>query len=140
MFKRVCFKELDIDKAQKEGKDTKELDKTLQELLGSLNLKPSQNNSNVLTESKTFGQLIEKWENEKPIPEPDEEFKDVDRIGLYIDVFFKGHLSKMMGLRNGFSALYENFMSKYTVKKPEYDEDTDSEILFEQIFGSKVDE
>lgn len=140
LFKRVCFKELDIDKAQKEGKDTKELDKTLQELLGSLNLKPSQNNSNALTEAKTFGQLIEKWENEKPIPEPDEEFKDVDRIGLYIDVFFKGHLSKMMGLKNGFSSLYEKFMRKYTVNKPEYDEDSDSEILFEQIFGSKVDE
>jgi len=140
LFKRVCFKELDIDKAQKEGRDTKELDKTLQELLGSLNLKPSQNNSNALTEAKTFGQLIEKWENEKPIPEPDEEFKDVDRIGLYIDVFFKGHLSKMMGLKNGFSSLYEKFMHKYTVKKPEYDEDTDSEVLFEQIFGAKADE
>lgn len=137
LFKRVCFKELDIDKAQKEGKDTKELDKTLQELLGSLNLKPSQNNSNTLTESKTFGQLIEKWENERPIPEPDKEFKDVDKIGLYIDVFFKGHLSKMMGLKNGFSSLYEKFMKKYTVSQPEYDEDTDSEILFEQIFGTK---
>ena len=140
LFKRVCFKELDIDKAQKDGKDTKELDKTLQELLGSLNLKPSQNNSNTLTESKTFGQLIEKWENEKPIPEPDEEFKDVDKIGLYIDVFFKGHLSKMMGLKNGFSSLYEKFIKKYTVSKPEYDEDTDSEILFEQIFGTKAEE
>lgn len=140
LFKRVCFKELDIDKAQKTGKDTKELDRSLQELLGSLNLKPSQNNSNVLTESKTFGQLIEKWENEKPIPEPDEEFKDVDKIGLYIDVFFKGHLAKMMGLKNGFSALYEKFIKKYTVNKPQYDEDSDSEILFEQIFGSKVDD
>ena len=140
LFKRICFKELDIDKAQKEGRDTKELDKTLQDLLGSLNLKPSQNNSNVLTESKTFGQLIEKWENEKPIPEPDEEFKDVDRIGLYIDVFFKGHLAKMMGLKNAFSSLYEKFMHKYTVHKPEYDEDTDSEVLFEQIFGAKAEE
>lgn len=140
LFKRVCFKELDIDRAQKEGKDTKELDKTLQELLGSLNLKPSQNNSNALTESKTFGQLIEKWENEKPIPEPDEDFRDVDRIGLYIDVFFKGHLSKMMGLKNGFSSLYEKFIRKYTVSKPEYEEDEDTEVLFEQIFGTKADE
>ena len=139
LFKRVCFKELDIDKAQKEGRDTKELDKTLQELLGSLNLKPSQNNSNVLTEAKTFGQLIEKWENEKPIPEPDEEFKDVDRIGLYIDVFFKGHLSKMMGLKNGLSSLYDRFMSKYTVKKPQYN-DEDEEMLFDQIFGSRIDD
>ena len=29
LFKRICFKELEIDKAQKSGKDTKELDKTL---------------------------------------------------------------------------------------------------------------
>ena len=66
--------------------------------------------------------------------------KDVDKIGLYIDVFFKGHLSKMMGLKNAFSALYERFMSKYTVTKPQYDEDFDSEALFDQIFGSKIDE
>lgn len=140
LFKRICFKELEIDKAQKEGRDTKELDKTLQELMASLNLKPSQNNSNALTEAKTFGQLIQKWEEEKPIPEPEEEFKDVDNIGLYIDVFFKGHLSKMMGLKNGFSTLYERFMSKFTVHKPLYDEDSDSEALFDKIFGKRMDE
>ena len=67
-------------------------------------------------------------------------FKDVDKIGLYIDVFFKGHLSKMMGLKNAFSNLYEKFMAKYTVTKPQYDEDSDSEALFDQIFGQKMDE
>jgi len=140
LFKRICFKELEIDKAQKTGKDTKELDKTLQELMGSLSVKPSQSNSDTLADFQTFGQLIAKWEDEKPIPEPDEEFRDVDNIGLYIDVFFKGHLSRMMGLKNAFSALYDRFIRKYTVTKPQYDEDVDSEVLFEQIFGSKVDE
>ena len=140
LFKRICFKELEIDKAQKTGKDTKELDKTLQELMGSLSVKPSQSNSDSLADFQTFGQLIAKWEDEKPIPEPDEEFKDVDRIGLYIDVFYKGHLSKMMGLKNAFSSLYEKFIRKYTVTKPQYDEDVDSEVLFDQIFGSKIDE
>lgn len=139
LFKRICFKQLDIDKAQKNGEDTKELDKSLQDLLTSMNLKPSQKNTNSLTEAKTFGQLIKLWEDEKPIPEPDPEFKDVDNIGLYIDVFFKGHLSKMMGLKNGFSRLYEKFMAKYTVKKPEYEEDSDSEALFDKIFGEKLD-
>lgn len=81
-----------------------------------------------------------RWEQSYPVPEPDEDFKDVDKIGLYIDVFFKGHLSKMMGLKNAFSSLYDRFMSKYTVKKPQYDEDFDSETLFDQIFGSKMDE
>ena len=140
LFKRICFKQLEIDKAQKAGRETKELDKTLQELMGSLSVKPSQKNSNSLTETMTFGQLIDKWEQEKPIPEPDEEFRDVDKIGLYIDVFFKGHLSKMMGLKNAFSALYERYIAKYTVKKPEYDEDVDSEVLFDKIFGKSIDE
>ena len=140
LFKRICFKELEIDKAQKSGKDTKELDKTLQDLMGSMALKPNQNNSNALTEAKTFGQLIQKWENEKPIPEPDDDFKDVDKIGTYIDVFFKGHLSKMMGLKNAFTPLYDRFIRKYTVNKPQYDEEADSEVLFDQIFGQKLDD
>ena len=108
--------------------------------MGSMALKPNQNNSNALTEAKTFGQLIQKWENEKPIPEPDEEFRDVNKIGMYLDVFFKGHLARMMGLKNAFSHTYEKFIKKYTVDKPQYDEDTDSETLFDQIFGAGVDE
>lgn len=140
LFKNICFTELNIDKAQKEGRDTKDLTKTLQDLMASLQIKPSQSNSNALTEAKTFGELIQKWENEKPIPEPEDEFKDVDKIGLYIDVFFKGHLAKMMGLKNGLSSLYDRFIQKYTVKKPQYDEDSDSEALFDQIFGKRIDD
>lgn len=144
LFKRIVCKELEIDKAQKSGKDTKEMDKTLQDLMGSLQVKPNQSNSNALTEAKTFGQLIQRWEDEydggKPIPEPDEDFKDVDKIGLYIDVFFKGHLAKMMDLKNGFSRLYDKFMKKYTVTKPQYNEDMSSEELFDQIFGTQLDE
>ena len=139
LFQRIAFTQLAIDKAQKQGNDTDKLDKTLQDLMSSNSIKPSNSNSNALTEAKTFGQLIQKWEDSKPIPEPEEEFKDVDKIGLYIDVFFKGHLSKMMGLKNAFSSLYERFMSKYTVTKPQYDEDADSEELFDQIFGSAID-
>ena len=144
LFQRICCKELEIDKAQRSGKDTKEMDKTLQDLMGSLQVKPNQSNSNALTEAKTFGQLIGRWEDEydggKPVPEPDEEFRDVDKIGLYLDVFFKGHLAIAAGIKNAFSRLYDNFMAKYTVTKPQYNEDTNSEELFDQIFGAKIDE
>ena len=144
LFQRISFTQLAIDKAQKAGKDTEKLDKTLQDLMSSNSIKPNQSNANALTESKTFGQLIQKWEDEyeggRPIPEPEEDFKDPDKIGLYIDVFFKGHLAKMMGLKNAFSTLYDKFMNKYTVTKPQYNEDADSEELFDQIFGSKLDD
>lgn len=143
LFQRICHKQLEIEKAQKRGDETKDLDKTLQDLMASIAIKPNQSSANALTESKSFGQLIQKWEDEyeggNPIPEPDEDFKDVDKIGLYIDVFFKGHLSKMMGLKNAFSNIYEKFMKKYTVNKPQYDEEADSEALFDQIFGAKAD-
>lgn len=143
LYENICRTQLNIDKKQKQGKDTKDDLKTLQDLMTSLQIKPSQTNSNALTEAKTFGQLIEKWEDEydggKPIPEPDEDFADPDKIGTLIDVFFKGHLAKMMGLKNGFSHLYEKYISKYTVKQPQYDEDSDSEAIFEQIFGKQDD-
>jgi len=62
LFQRVCFIQLALDKAQKSGKETKDLDKQLQDVLTSLQIKPNQSNSNALTEAKTFSQLIEKWE------------------------------------------------------------------------------
>jgi hypothetical protein len=34
----------------------------------------------------------------------------------------------------------EKFIKKYTVDKPQYDEDADSETLFDQIFGSSEKE
>lgn len=140
IFQRIAFKTWEIMKATRNGQPTKDLDASLQSLLSSGDLLPRQDKNNSASDSLAFGQLIDKWENEQPIPEPTDEFKDVDRIGLLIDVFFKGHLAKMMGLKNAFSRTYENFMKKYTVNKPEYDEDTDSEILFDQIFGKQGEE
>ena len=89
-----------------------------------------------MSDAQTLGTLIQKWENEKPLPDIDPELQDVDRIGLYIDVFFKGHLAKMMGLKNGLSNLYNKFMKKYTVEKPEYKDDENNEALFDAIFGN----
>lgn len=137
VFKRICFKQLEILKATRAGQNTKDLDRTLQDLLSTGNLQPKQNNMDALAEDRTFGQLIRLWENEKPIPEPDEEFKDVDGIGRYISVFFLGHLAKMVGIKNKFARMYEEEMNKYTVQKPEYEED--SEALFDAIFGGHLD-
>lgn len=139
LFERLCFKKLEIFKATRDGKSTKDLDASYQELMKTANITPRQNSLDTLSEGQTLGQLIEKWETEKPIPETDPELKDVDKIGQYIDVFYKGHMAKLLNLKNPLQHIYENFMKKYTVTKPEYDEDDDSEELFDKIFG-KVDE
>lgn len=137
VFKRICFKQLEILKATRNGENTKDLDYTYQQLLDTANLKPKQTNMDALAEDRTFGQLIKIWENEKPVPEPDPEFKDVDGIGRYISVFFLGHLAKMVGIKNKFSRMYDEEMAKYTVEKPEYEEDT--EALFDAIFGGHLE-
>lgn len=136
VFKRLCFKQLEILKATQRGEDTKDLDATFQKLLETAKLQPKQNSGDTTADNQTFGTLIDKWENERPLPEIDPELRDVDKIGLYIDVFFRGHLSKMMGLKNGLSNLYTKFMKKYTVEKPEYSDEENSEVLFDAIFGN----
>lgn len=135
LVKRICFKQLEIYKATRSGNSTKDLDASLQSLLNSANLSPKQQISDE-QDIHSFGQLIQKLETTRPVAEIDDELKDVDKIGLYIDVFFKGHLAKMMGLKNGLSRLYNKFMERYTVEKPEYKDDETNEALFDAIFGN----
>lgn len=136
LFERLCFKKLEIFKATRNGQNTKDLDESYQKLMNTANISPRQNSLDVLSEGQTLGQMIEKWETERPLPEIDQELEDVDKIGVYIDVFFKGHLAKMLKLKNPLSNIYDKFMKKYTVTKPKYNEEEDSEQLFDKIFGA----
>lgn len=142
VFKRICFKQLEILKATRRGEETKNLDATFQNLLDTAKLQPKQNSGDATAENQTLGTLIDKWENERPLPEIDEELKDVDRIGLYIDTFFKGHTCKMLGEKNAYSNLYSSMMKKFTVDKPEYesDEDYDSELVFDKLVGAALED
>jgi hypothetical protein len=139
IFERLSFKKWEINKATKSGQPTKDLDKTYQELLATANIQPRQSGMDSMADAQTLGTLIQKYEETRPLPDIDPELEDVDRIGLYIDSFYRGHACKMLGLKNKFTNLYEKVMSKYTVKPPEYDDETDSEILFDKIFGSVED-
>ena len=141
MFKQICFTQLELLKATRAKQDTKDLNATFLKQLEAAKLQPKQNKGETVSETQTFGTLIDKWENTRPIPEIDEDLRDVDKIGKYINIFFKGHLSKMMGIKNVFCKAYDDFMKKYSVKKPEYEsEDYDSEALFDAIFGGDLSE
>lgn len=140
IFKDICFNRLQNLKALQKGEDTKDITASFQKLLDSGKLQPKQNSGDTMADNQTFGTLIDKWENTRPLPEIDEELKDVDKIALYINIFFKGHLAKMMGLKNGLSNLYTKYMKKYTVEKPEYDGDENSSALFDAIFGGDLND
>lgn len=140
VFKRICFKQLEILKVTRRGEDTKNLDATFQNYLDTAKLQPKQNSGDTTADNQTFGTLIDKWENERPLPDIDEELKDVDKIGFYIDTFFRGHTCRMLNVKNAFSNLYSSMMKRFTVNKPEYnldEDDYDSEINFDTIFGDQ---
>ena len=140
VFKDICFNRLQNLKALRRGEDTKDITASFQKMLDSGKLQPKQNSGDTTADNQTFGTLIDKWENTRPLPEIDEELKDVDKIGFYIDTFFKGHTCRMLNVKNAFSNLYSSMMKKFTVNKPEYnlDEDEyDSEINFDTIFGDQ---
>lgn len=140
VFKDICFNRLQNLKALRVGEDTKDITASFQKMLDAGKLQPKQNAGDTTADNQTFGTLIDKWENERPLPEIDEELKDVDKIGFYIDTFFKGHTCKMLNVKNAFSNLYSSMMKKFTVNKPEYnldEDDYDSEINFNAIFGDQ---
>lgn len=135
--KQICLQLLDIDKDRKDEKDVSKKIDALDKLMNSANLQPKQNVSNAATDSLTFGQLIERWEMEDPIPEPDEEFKDVNHIGKLIRVFFSGWLCKALGIKNAYSTECEEFISQYEVTKPEYIEEGGSSDIYDKLFGKE---
>lgn len=136
---QICFKQLEIWKAQKSGKDTDKLVKSLNDLMNGANLMPRQNVGNAATDSLTFGQLIEKWELNEPIPEPQEEFADPDNIGKFLRVWFKGSLMRALGLDGGYAQEYDDYIEQYTVKKPTNIDGDDSvdESMYEKVFGKE---
>jgi hypothetical protein len=123
LVKEICYQQLLIQQKKEEGKSVKDELRTLQELMNSGALKPIQESAAQSTDDQTFGTLIKKWENEKPIPKPDKEFEDVDGIKKYITIWFFGHLCKMLGIQNDYARQYDDEIMKYTVDMPEEHED-----------------
>lgn len=144
IIKNICFIQLQIQTAMENGNDITKLINQFNTSLASANLQPKQkSDSEMLTDNQCFGLKIKEWEDEEPISEPDERFKDVDGIKHYITVWFLGHLCKMIGLKNRYTAAlekeYDEEVSKYTVEPPTYnDVDDESTNDFESLFGGGV--
>ena len=120
LIKEICVTQLDIRKKRAVNEKVDTQLKTLQDLLGSSNLKPVQETGANAVDQESFGTLIKKWENERPIPEPDEEWKDVDGIGKYVRTFFLGHLARLFGKEgdNPYRDEYEEVIGEHTVRPP----------------------
>jgi hypothetical protein len=76
--------------------------KVASSLLNDAKLKPVQKTIADSGGLATWGEWIKLIEETEPIPEPRDEFKDVDGIRKYIDKYFVGHFSKILGLESDF--------------------------------------
>ena len=116
LFKQIAFQSLDIMNKRLKGIDTNRELKTLQDLLGSANVKPAQDDAGIASEQVTFGTLIKKYENEKPIPEESDENKKKNLI-RYVSNWFLGNLNSMMDKPITVNKEeYEEEIKKYTVE------------------------
>lgn len=136
LVQEICYQQLNIKKKRERGESVSKELKDLQDLMNSAALKPVQESAAMGADVNTLGMWIKKFENEKPIPEPDPEFKDVDGISKYIRVWFLGHLCRMLGIENEYAREYEEELMKYTVdineeESIEYTEGTDTDIIVE---------
>ena len=138
IFQQICMLELQILKNMQKGESVTALQKQLNDFMNSGNLQPKQNNEDALVEANTFGTLIKKWENEKPISKPNPEWEDVDGIKKYISIWFLGHLANMIGIKNKFgdkwTKLYEDEIDRLSATPPVYFDEDSEAPSFEDVF------
>lgn len=144
LVRDLCIIKLQQQKSLRDGEIDlyNRLQKTYQDTLSSANLKPIQTENADKAMEKPLGLMIEMFENEEPIPEPSPEWKDVDNIQKLFNIYFLGHLCKMLNIKNRYSQMYEDEMQKYRVNIEEIQDLPDEDVfeyLSENGFAERTD-
>ena len=123
-----------------EGKPVDKLINTLNTVLGSANLKPTQKkeDADAELEKMPLGVGIQKWEYSRPLPPTPKEKRDVNQVIKNITTWYLGHACKMVGIRNSYCKMYEDAMAKLRVENPDH-ADEDDETLLNSVIGD-IDE
>lgn len=118
ILKQICLLEMDIDNARISGKSVDKLLSSYQRMYNEAGLSPKQETEASAEDQKqNFGNWIKKLENERPVPEPDKAWADVDGIRKIVRVFFTGHLARMLGIKSKDAKLsqeYEDGIKEFT--------------------------
>lgn len=135
LIRQICHQEIAINEGQASGKDVNKSVTTLVDLLQKIDWKPAQKKEDLdLADSNTpLGVWLYRFENKRPLPEIDDDLKDVNGIKKYIFTWM-GHLTKMLGIKGGYTHLYEEEVARLRVEKPEYD-DEDDEVLLSDYYS-----
>lgn len=137
LYRQICTLELQINRNMIAGRPTEAAINQLNNLIGSVNARPSQSKDDGVGgsfDSLPFGVGIRIFENNKPIPKPLPQLEDVDGIVRYISIWFLGHLCKMLNIKNTYCRMYEEEIARLRVDRPDLDNE-DDETVFDNIFG-----
>ena len=135
---QICLQLLEIDKDRKAGRDVSKKLSALDSYMASAKLQPKQNAGNGIGSDFTFSELLEQWEDTKPVPEVDPEFKDVDGIWHLLKVFF-GWIALALGIKNVYTAEYEKEARELEVQPLSETSETVNEDNYARIFGKDGD-
>ena len=102
-------------------------------------MKPTQKKDVAMEEELSttpLGVWIWRYENKRPLPEVDDSLKDVNHIKKYIFTWM-GHLCKMVGVKNGYTKMYEDEIARLRVEMPEYDDEDEEDLLIGAYSGGE---
>ena len=141
LIRQVCNLEVAINADRAAGRQISQNINALNTILGSMNLKPTQKKDEVDSgvANTPLGVWLYKYEKKRPLPEIDEDLKDVNGLRRYVSVWVRGHLAKMMGKENAYSKMYEDEIAKLRVEKPELAYDDDEDFL-NAVFNEESDD
>ena len=140
LMRQLCNLEVSISKDAAAGRSIDKSVNSLNTLIGSLNLKPAQKKTDEIdasVASTPMGVWLYRYENKRPLPEIDSSLRDVNHIKKYVFTWF-GHVCKMLGVKNGYTRMYEEEINRLRVEKPEY-EDEDEESLLISAYSESSD-
>ena len=102
LYENISRTQLEAEKSRRSGnlQMYEKMMSTLSKLMGDGNIKPVQENT-VSDDEASFGLFIKKIEDEEPIPEPLDEFKDVDGFRKYINEWFVKPFARIFDLDMG---------------------------------------
>lgn len=124
ILRQICNLEITINQDRVAGKSIEKSVNALNNLLGSMNMKPSQKKE-IEENYIPFGVEIARWEEDDPIPEPDSDFEDVDNLRCNVLSWFLGALCRTTNTENKYSQFFDEEIKKYTVERPLHDDDDD---------------
>lgn len=138
LYSNICLLQERIIRDGANGLPVEKNMSMLNTLLGSVGEKPSQKKTSddSVFDQTPMGVWIQRFENERPIPDVDPELADVDGLISKVNTWVRGHLAKMLGIKNSYSKMYDEAIERLRVEHPEFADDDEEELLYD-VYGGE---